>query len=263
VSQAATFATHRPSHWQELAAEASRDLYTYCVFVRGIWPNDPAHRPIMEALLGKDPWLLLLGPPGLGKSTIVIAYCEWTLGRDNDYRWLFASERQSGRAQQAVTEMKDTIADNERFHMCFGQLKGRQNWGATSFTLVPRRDAPPSPFPWLPPRGRSPRVAWASAAATSWRAGAAGMRADGLVLDDITSDRSANSPVVTKQIHESVHKKLIPRLNGSPKDRRVIATGQRFMPRDVWGLFLEEGEVVYDNNPGLDGLEVMEDEEAA
>lgn len=257
MSQAAEFATSRPSHWQELAAEATQDFVAYLVFVRQLYPSE-CHLVIAERLVYGDDWELILGPPGCGKSTIVNAYQEWTLGRDPNYRWLNASEKWTGRAKESVLEIRDTIAENERYHMCFGNLKG-DRWNAGSITLrkIGRGIVAP-PFPWLVPRGRHPRLVWPSVSATSAAAGTAGLRADGLVFDDLTSDRSAMSQDRTEHIFRSLHQKMIPRLSSSPKRRRVIGLGQRYMPRDLYGLLMENGMVVYDSNPELEGIEILE-----
>jgi len=64
---------------------------------------------IIERLLWGGPLELILGPPGSGKSTIAVAYLEWVLGRDPNYRWLIVSEVEHGVAAEHLRTIGDTI----------------------------------------------------------------------------------------------------------------------------------------------------------
>jgi hypothetical protein len=263
VSQAAEFATHRPGYWQETAAKASKSLPAYCAFVRGLDPTADHHWHIINRLvhgghLAGGGAELILGPPGIAKTQYGVCWVEWTLGRDPNWRQLIASETASGVASTMVTEIGETISDNERFHMTFGHLKGSRTWSTQSLRLRTLTEATPEPpFPWLSPRGRLPGMAHPNVKAVGWRTGYTGLRADGLMCDDLVSERSSRSRLLTEAIHRTLHQKLLSRLAGAA-DPRVFVFGQRWDPRDLYELLLVHGTVIFDNNPGLDGLGVLE-----
>jgi len=66
--------------------------------------------------------------------------------------------------------------------------------------------------------------------------------------------------VTTEAVHRTVHQKMLARLTGS--HRRAIFFGQRWAPRDLYGMLLEHACVVFDNNPGREGLAVLDPEAA-
>lgn len=221
-------------------------------------------------------------------STYGVGFAEWTEGRCPNYRWLIASEVASGIATTIVTQIGETIAQNERYHMVFGQLRdlrGHQEWSSHSIRLrnyispheARKAGRPPSPPPppWLllpedtpsgvvpisPPRGRRPGLAHPNVKAVGWRSGYTGVRAEGVIGDDMVSDKSSQSRVVTEAVFRTTHQKLLPRLTGDCQ--RAIFFGQRWAPRDFYGMLLEHAVVVHDNNPHREGMDVLEREAAA
>lgn len=274
VRQAAEFATHRPGYWEQVAYDCWSDFALYFAFVRGF----SLHRhqwPIVERLRYSDGWELVLGPPDVAKTTVGVAYAEWTLGRQPNYRWLCASKVATGIATTIVSDIGGTIELNERFHLIFGLLKdpsGKQPWSTHSITLrpliTPRMAAsakqpvtPPPRFPWLTPRGRDIRITGRhpSAKAIGWRVGYAGARCDGILADDLVDDELSRSARMTRNVFEAVHQKLLPRLTHVPDtEQRVIFFGQQFGPRDFYSLLREHGVTVFDNNPRREGMERLD-----
>src|SRR2546426_7830655 len=126
MAEPGEFNVQRTGHWLQQAYHASRDFYAYLVFGRQLRPAEH-HEVIIERLLWGGPLELILGPPGSGKSTIAVAYLEWVLGRDPNYRWLIVSEVEHGVAAEHLRTIGDTIQNNLRFRMCFGELKG-ETW---------------------------------------------------------------------------------------------------------------------------------------
>ena len=263
---------------------------------RGYIVHPSHHRVIAERLVYGDRMELILGPPGSAKSTYGVMYAEWILGRNPNYRWLIASEVANGIASTIVSEIAGTIENNEQYHLTFGELKdptNRQQWSTQAFTLRPyisplmaRRNhvppTPPPPFPWLPPRGRDGRITGKhpSCKAIGWRVGYAGARCEGIIADDLVSDRISRSPKLTKQVFDTLHQKMLarpvspvlpwdqPEAASWPEYRqRVLIFGQRWAPRDLFGLLIEGqegaggGVIVYDNNPARAGLHVLENTE--
>ncbi len=319
-SQAAEFATHRPGYWQRVASTCAHDFLAYVVFCHGHLPAAPRyecgecgaarypdedsgclacgsfkvqripshHEIIAERLLYGGMLELILGPPGFAKTTLGVAFAEWTEGRDPNYRWLVASEVAAGIATSVVTQIGETIAQNERYHMVFGHLQdpsGKGEWSSHSIRLrtyvSPRdarrlgRPATPAPYPWLltpelntpsgvvainPLRGRRPGLAHANVRAVSWRSGYTGVRCEGILADDLVSDKSSRSQVVTAAVHRTLHQKLLARFDPAAPVKRCIMFGQRWAPRDLYGMLLEKGCVVADNNPHREGLEVLDRE---
>lgn len=281
---APAFATPRPGYWQEVAAGCAHDFIQYLVFVMGVMPAEH-HLIICERLMFGDPMELILGPPDSGKTTIMVGWASWTLGRNPNYRWLIASEGAVGIATVVTTQIAETLASNERYQMVFGQLRdprGRGEWSSQSIRvrsyLSPREAArmhlppTPEPYPWLlepephkppmatpisPRRGRNAGLAHPNVKAVGWRSGYTGVRCEGILADDLVSDRSSRSQVITETIYTTLHQKLLARLTGD--QQRVVILGQRWAPRDLYGMLLESGAVVYDNNPGNEGLHVLED----
>jgi len=217
-------------------------------------------------------------------TTIMVGYITWTLGRNPNYRWLVASEGAVGIATVTVTQVAETIAANERYQMVFGALRdprGRGEWSSQSIrlrTYLSTREAarlhqPPSPPapPWLqlperskppmatmisPRRGRDAALAHPNVKAVGWRSGYTGVRCEGIVCDDLVSDRSSRSEAMTDAIHSTLHQKLLARLTG--QQQRVVVLGQRWAPRDLYGRLLESSTVSFNSNPNNEGLEVLE-----
>jgi hypothetical protein len=217
---------------------------------------------------------LILGPPDTAKTQYAVGYIEWRLGLNPSLRVLVASEISSGIAKDMATEIADTIEANERYAMTFGNLKGAK-WGAnginTCVYVSPVRakqkqlqPTPDPPFPWLGPRGRLPAIRGYNVKPVGWRTGYQGSRCELLVGDDLVSDRSSQSQVITQAVFRTLHQKLLARSSG--KGFRAILLGQCWAPRDLFALIKEVGYTAYDNNPLREGLEVLQhpewDEEA-
>lgn len=272
MGQAATFATHRPTYWRELAARASKSFYDYYVFVRGFLPAEH-HLVIIERLLYGDRLELILGWPDAAKTTIGVAWVEWLLGRDPNLRVLVASEVATGVATTIVSDIGGTIETNERYILTFGELKdptGRTPWSTQQIFLRPLVTAaaaktmrmpvsPRPPFPWLPPRGRDVRRTGrhASVKAVGWRTGYAGARCEVIIADDLVSDRLSRSQKLTDQVFATVHQKLLARMTPHPANKMVVF-GQHYAPRDFYSLVRRVGVVVYDSNPDMEGLWSLE-----
>lgn len=319
--QAASFATHRPDYWQQVAAHCAHDFLSYQVFVHGYLPapphemacptcgGEPApgsgrcdtcegsgvyvipshHEVIAERLLYGERLELILGPPDTAKSTYGVGFAEWTLGRNPNWRWLIASEVAAGIATTIVTQIGETISDNERFHLVFGELRdprGKGEWSSHSvrlrthispqeakrsgrpvtpppppWLLVPEPDRPPRVTPIFPQRGRRPGLAHPNVKAVGWRTGYTGVRAEGLIADDLVSDKSSRSQLVTETVFRTLHQKMLARLTGD--QQRAILFGQRWAPRDLYGMLLEHATVCYDSNPHREGVWVLDRELSA
>ncbi len=271
-SQSAEFATRRPGYWKEKAARASLSFYDYFVFCRGFLPADH-HYVIMERLLYGDRLELILGWPDCAKSTIGTAFAEWRLGRDPNYRWLIASEVATGIATTIVSDIAGTIEANERYIMTFGELKdptGRTPWSTQQIFLRPLVTrhttrtmrmpvTPRPPFPWLSPRGRDQRLTGrhANVKAVGWRTGYAGARCEGIIGDDLVSDKVSRSQRMTEQVYATVHQKLMARMTPHP-DNKMLVFGQHYGPRDFYAMVRRTGCVVFDSNPDMEGLHALD-----
>jgi hypothetical protein len=272
VAEPAQVNVSRMQRVRQDAADASRDFLVYMSFVHALIPSEP-QLIVAERLLKGQRQELILGPPGCGKSTVLSCWMEWTLGLDPNYRWLILSEIINRRAAEHVRIVGDTIAANERYHMAFGQLKGKglanrkSEWSTQALRLrVLDNHNPPPPWPWLSARGRNPETTWPNVAAAGWRAGIAGNRADAVLGDDYVSERTSNSKVLTESARATFAKVVTTRLQQAApcpwtKIRgRTFVLGQRWMPRDFYGLLIESGSnVTYDNNPQREGLFVLEE----
>lgn len=277
MGQAATFATSRPGYWQEKAARASQSFYDYIVFVRGFLPARH-HHIIIDRLLYGDRWELILGWPDSAKTTYGTAFAEWRLGRNPNYRWLVASEVATGIATTIVQDIGGTIEANERYMMTFGELKdptGKTTWTTQQIFLRPLVTpltartlkmpvTPRPPFPWLSPRGRDQRLTGRhpNVKAIGWRVGYAGARCEGIICDDLVSDRVSRSQNLTEQVFATLHQKLLGRITLHP-DNKVIVFGQHYGARDLYVLLRRAGVVVYDSNPDMAGLHVLDRDAAA
>lgn len=251
-----------PTLWQRRAADASRSFLSYVTFVRGFNPAEH-HMVIIERLVYGGPLELILGATGIAKTQYGEMYVEWQLGLDPNFRWLVISEIGTGIATDFVVEAKETIESNERYHLTFGYMKGDTRWGAQGFKLCDYlvRDTPPPPFPWLSPRGRRPGLRGDNCRPAGWRTGFQGARIDGLIGDDLVSDKSSYSSAITEQAFRTLHQKALTRSAGA--HFRAILFGQRFAPRDLYGRLAEQSVTVFDNNPHREGLEVFAREDLA
>jgi hypothetical protein len=262
-----------PNKLAQLAWDCYDDFETFCMFVYQQLPA-PHHRVIIDRLLYGQQRELILGPPGTGKSTYIIRYLAWVIGRNPNYRWLCASEVANGIATTNVATVAGTIELDERYHFVFGHLKdptGRTPWSTQNFTvrpLVTRAQAtarntqtPPPPWPWLSPRGRNQRITGKhpTAKAVGWRTGFAGARCDGIFADDLVSDRLSRSEKMTIQVHETLEQKLIARLDGYSPEQRVLIAGQHYAANDLYVKLRTFGRTVFDNNPLCEGLHVLEE----
>lgn len=252
---------------RQRAADSTRDPLFYMSWVHAMVPTEVEY-VIVERWLYGGRREIILGPPGSGKSTCMSSLIEWQLGWDPNFRWLIVSEIMSGRAKEHVVQIGNTIRDNEKYRLCFGELGGRfgkDEWSSFNIrlrTLEP--DSPPPPFPWLGPRGRRKDVAWPNVKAEGWRSVKPGSRCDAILLDDYVSQRVSNSKVQTEQARKVLSTVITTRLSSHPRER-IFYLGQRWMPRDLPALIMEgpagsgsNAFTVYDNNPRREGMQVLD-----
>jgi hypothetical protein len=266
----AELASVNVSRWsavQRQASWASRDLFCYAAFVRGYEANWH-HRVMAERFLHGSRFEAFLGPPNAAKTEWMVMFAEWTLGRDPNFRWLVVSEVQAGQATAITTEIRGTIETNEKYQLVFGDLRGGapEVWttqrlrlrGYVSLEMARRHNLEPSPrppFPWLSPRGRRAGLTHDNVRACGWRSVPPGIRADGLVLDDLVSDRSAKSVRQTDAQWDALHQRILPRSAGP--HFRVFVLGQCFAPQDTYSRIVRNGVTVFDNNPDLSGMQAL------
>lgn len=288
MSQAASFATHRPLYWDQIAAHAAHDFLAFAAFVYGYKPNEH-HLVMAERFLYGGSYEIFLGYPDCAKSSWALAWAAWTLGRNPNFRWLIASESSTGVAVANVTTLGDVIATNERYQMVFGMLQDpthHSTWSTQAIELrtyltaeaanrlrqpstpppppsllEPEPHKPPGAIPIWPQRGRRPNLRFPNAQAVGWRSGYTGIRIDGIIADDIVSLRTSSSEAMTQAVFDTFHNRMLSRfesgLGDSPPWARVFVLGQRWMPRDFYGMLEASGYSCYDNNPMNEGLEVL------
>lgn len=107
-----------------LAKAAPHDLGVHGEYIHGIRPS--AHQKIWVEYLEKFftreiRHLLIVAPPGHGKTNWLQAFCSWALAKDPDLHLVYTSSA-SQQANKPSVAVRDIIKHSPRFHECYPDI---------------------------------------------------------------------------------------------------------------------------------------------
>lgn len=120
-----------------------------------------------------NPWTMIIAPRSHGKTSVIVAYIIWRLGRDNNLRIKIAGETDKT-ARKRLSEIKDHIERNKWVHEVFPTLKPGRKWDQ-GMIEVQRSVIDKEP----------------SVEAVGILTGSTGSRADLLIADDVVGRRNS------------------------------------------------------------------------
>lgn len=168
---------------------------------------------------------LILSPPGTGKTSWVVAYLLWRLGRDPHLRTAFVSAAEDT-AKKRLGEVRQHIDHNERIREVFPNLRRaregnrRLGWDARSLYIKRKRVL------------RDPSVA-----AFAMGAKRQGATIDLLVMEDPTDEDDKNSPAMRRQHIDDYQYRWKKRVRGG---RIIVCAMHRWHDDDLIGIIMRD-----------------------
>lgn len=209
----------------ERGKKAAVNFEEFLRFVMGIKPG-PHQKQLISELqrIGDNPTsgirLLVVMPPGGGKSTILAAFLAWMIGRyPEEHYGLFSYADAVGWERSRA--VRDVIEHSKPYHITFPTvLAGKSNWGVSSFTVA--RDKVGDIHPTLRAGGTTSAVV--------------AYRLNGLVIDDPHDPKNVNTPTQRQKVIKNYDDAIKTRLT-TGSWQVVIST--RWADEDFVGVLLK------------------------
>jgi len=183
------------------------------------------HLKVIEELEKKPRRLLILMPPGFGKSTIVsVSYPLYLLARDRDLRILIISNT-VGQAKEWLRQIESELLYNEEFRSVYGNLvpdPRTLTWTDTEKIVL----------------GRSLSATHLSLLATGVQGNIRGRRFDVVIADDLLDLENSSTTTRRAGISDWFWNELLPRLE---PEGSLIVIGTRLHPEDLYSELLTLG----------------------
>jgi len=175
-----------------MLAQARRDdltgLYFYCWYVHG-WQLPP-HLIEWATMLCSGEKVCIVGPPDSGKTRLIRAWCEWSIGRRRD-RAIMVIGNTIKQAKKIVWSVGQVIKDSVRYHEVFPDVKPTDQWAMDSITI--ERKGLPMEF----------RIE-ATLSGYGIDGAYQGQHPDDMIIDDPTDQKDVNSPPTMHMQREQV-----------------------------------------------------------
>ena len=163
--------------------------------------------------------LLIVAPPGSGKTTIMVAFMAWMIGRNPEqYHALLSYADQVGWSRsRAIRE----LMESKYYHIIFPEIEPGTKWGDTSFIV--KRSNVGDPHPTLRAGGTNSSVI--------------GARVGGLLIDDPHDQKNSANANQREKIYENYVKTVRTRLIASAW---VVVIGTRWAEEDLIGRLMKQ-----------------------
>lgn len=164
--------------------------------------------------------LLIVMPPGAGKSTIIILFLAWIIGRYPDEHYgLFSYADQVGWERSRA--IRDVIEHSKPYKLTFPEIQpNRTSWGVESFQV--KRNKVGDPHPTLRAGGTSSAVV--------------AYRINGLVIDDAHDPKNSNTTTLRDKVFKNYEDAITTRLTTGAFQ---VIIGTRWADKDLIGRLLE------------------------
>jgi len=183
------------------------------------WGMPPFQREIAAKLADESAKeLLLICPPGHGKTTLLCTLAAWLLGRDPNLRIMIATHTLS--YSQRLINMICGLLSRPISRLLFGELIPNPN-DATKWTSSER---------YL--KRSNFRLKDPSLSAVAVGSSTIGGRCDLIIADDLVTQSNSMTPTMREHIWDWWNASLITRLD---KGGRMIMAGTRFYKSDLYG----------------------------
>lgn len=175
------------------------------------------HRDVVHSMQNEKRLLIML-PRGHLKSTLMVAYACWVLGRKRDTRiiWISAVENT---AIEFLEQIENVLRYNERYRQLFGNLipdpSSGITWAKTQKTVA----------------GRSHYATHSSMFAVGVSGNIIGRRADLIIADDIVSTQNSRTEFLRNQLWNWYWSVPVPILEPTGQ---IIVAGTRYYPDDFY-----------------------------
>jgi phage terminase large subunit-like protein len=200
--------------------------------------RDPKGRPLelapfhreWAALFAKEPRVFIEASRSHGKTTQVIAFCLWRLGRNPNTKIKYVCQNDS-RAKERLYELRVNLENNPAVKMVFPRLKPANLGDWTKTRLVVER---------------SQKFKDPSFEALGILSSAVGGRIDLIVADDIVDLRnSILYPSLREAVKQKFFGELLPALEPPQEGGQAVAIGSPWSQNDLYSILRQNPEWKY------------------
>jgi len=183
------------SIWQ--AQQADLDGFTaYCKYVHN-WILEPCHIEWAAHLINGER-VCIVAPPDTGKSRLLRAWCEWSIGLRRD-RAIMVIGNTIKQAKKIVWSVGQVIKTSQRYRQVFPLVRPTENWAMDAIYVT--RDGLPMEY-----RTEATLAGYGIDGAYQ------GQHPDDMIIDDPTDQNDVNSPPTMLKQREQVTGVLYDRL---------------------------------------------------
>lgn len=221
-----------------MAHKVPLSTYYNAVFGSRGFSLAPHHYPMIAGIEDdRIPFLAVIGPPGLGKSTLwSIAAPTWFIGEDPTMTVLgvSAGEKLVGTFLNAAMEI---VQQSPHFYELYPDVRPDTNagWSTERGMFVTGR-----------PIGDQDASYFAAGLKSK---ALTGVHARRILIDDIHDEGNSATPELRQGVKDSYYKTLLGRAD--PRGCRFIAAGRRWSTDDIYGEWIKSGEWVVLHLPAV------------
>jgi predicted phage terminase large subunit-like protein len=217
-------------HQRDMPPEAKRALQDLDFFIEHVigFRNQPFHKEICNKLSSNPSRLVILLPPGHGKSTICSVFLPlWKLAGNRDLRIGLISAS-SGQSEEWLRQLEQIMLTNRRLNEYYGPFvpegKGLV-WNANEKVIL----------------GRSSKATHLSLLAMGEKGNLLSRRLDLAILDDPLNPVNVSTDFQRQQLSNWMWQILETRVEPMDKGGQIIVVGSRLHPLDLFKDFENRG----------------------
>lgn len=198
------------------------DIVQYCKYVHE-WDLEP-HQIEWLKILQSSPKALIISPPEAGKSRVMRAFIEWTIGRNRDWAGLLIQNTSSQSSSQLGSI--GSVLASDKYKKVFPDIQPTDRWSGEKLVVVRDTFRPD-----------------ATLAGYGLRGPYQGAHVDAIIIDDPTDQTDVLSPNVMQLQKETVRGVLYDRLNKSGTDTKLFVVLTRWGDDDLVETFEKDLEI--------------------